>query len=289
MIADRTWLRDGELAGMRYSLIAADKILSGTLGLRTGASTGSSLDFSDYREYHPGDDLRRLDWNIYARSDKLTIKLFHEEVSPHVDIIIDTSASMAVDANEKNRATAWLAALLWTAAQNGECTATAWSIADTIRQLGEPARPPSEWKEFSFKNGIDPLRTLNATGNIWKRNGIRFLISDLLWQGEPSRAIKQLCENAAQVIVIQLLADDDINPPPIGRWQLIDSEKNSTLDIFIDAATQSKYRNTLQKLQLQWRNSCRQHGAHFTTISAKELLKSGHPQTLEKMGIISLE
>lgn len=289
MIADKTWFREGELAGMRYTMIAADKMLSGTQGSRVGAATGSSLDFSDYREYHPGDDLRRLDWNIYARSDRLTVKLFHEEVSPHVDIIIDASASMAVTKSKKAKATAWLASLLWTAARNGDCTATGWSIADTIRNLGETSRRPSEWEELTFEDGIDPLRTLNATGSIWKRNGIRFLISDLLWQGEPSRAIKHLCENAAQVVVIQLLAEDDVNPPPTGRWQLIDSENNTNLNLFIDAATQMKYRNALQKLQLQWRDACRQHGAIFTTITAEELLKSGHPQALEQLGILSLE
>jgi len=288
MIADRTWFREGELAGMRYNLITADKILSGAHGSRLGASTGSSLDFSDYREYHPGDDLRRLDWNIYARSDRLTVKLFHEEVSPHLDIIIDSSASMALDpGTSKAKATAWLAALLWTAARNGECTATGWSIADRIRSLGENARRPSEWEPLSFEAGSDPLRTISATGCIWRRNGIRILISDLLWQGEPSRAIKHLSENAAQTIVIQLLSEADINPPPAGRWRLVDSERNTSLDIFVDAATQAKYRNALRKLQLQWRDACRKHGALFTTMTAEQLLASGHPQALEQAGILS--
>ena len=289
MIADRKWLREGELAGMRYTLIAADKILAGSHGSRVGAATGSSLDFSDYREYHPGDDLRRLDWNIYARSDRLTVKLFHEEVSPHIDIIIDSSASMALDQSAKTKATVWLAALLWTAARNGGCTATGWSIADTIRTLGESSRRPAEWEPLSFNAGIDPLRTLSATGSIWRRNGIRILISDLLWQGEPSRAIQHLCDNAAQVVVIQLLAENDCTPPPTGRWRLIDSENNSSLDLFVDAATQIKYRNALHKLQMQWRDGCRQHGALFTTITAEELLSSGHPKALEQLGVLSLE
>ena len=282
------YLRNGELAGMRYTLTALDKILLGTLGSRTGSATGSSLDFSDYREYHPGDDLRRLDWNIYARSDRLTVKLFHEEVSPHVDIIIDASASMSIDPGAKANAAAWLSALLWTAARNAECTATAWSISDSIRPLGESTRRPSNWEPLTFESGSDPLRTLSSAGNVWRHNGIRFIISDLLWQGEPPRAVRQLAAGAAQIIVVQLLATDDINPPPTGRWRLTDSENESSLDLFVDAGVQAKYRNALQSLQRQWRDGCRRHGAIFTTITAEELLSSQRPVTLEQAGIISL-
>lgn len=287
MIAERAWLREGEQDGMRYALTPPDRILSGALGARTGAATGTSLDFSDYREYHPGDDLRRLDWNIYARSDRLTVKLFHEEVSPHVDILIDASASMALEP-DKARASAWLAALLWTAARNGECTATGWSIADTVRSLGEGTRRPCEWEALVFEDGIDPLRTLNSTGGIWRRNGIRFLISDLLWQGEPEGAIRHVAANAAQVVVVQLLSADDVKPPPAGRWRLTDSEKGTTLDLFIDAATQARYRDSLRNLQNQWRDACRRHGAVFTVVTADELLNNRQPEALLQTGMLTM-
>lgn len=54
---------------------------------------GNSTEFSDFREYMPGDDLRRMDWNVYARLDKLYIREYMEEKEAHVSVLIDTSAS----------------------------------------------------------------------------------------------------------------------------------------------------------------------------------------------------
>src|SRR5216117_2331507 len=70
--------------------------IGGRLGERLGAGTGSSLEFQDYRQYAPGDDLRHVDWAAYARSEILTVRLYREEVAPRIDIVVDTSLSMTV-------------------------------------------------------------------------------------------------------------------------------------------------------------------------------------------------
>ena len=66
----------------------------------------------DHREYQPGDDLRRLDWAAYARSDKMIVKLYRQEVCPHLDVVIDGSRSMALEGTQKLRAGVALAAAL---------------------------------------------------------------------------------------------------------------------------------------------------------------------------------
>src|SRR5438552_15467907 len=68
----------------------------GRLGERLGSGTGSSLEFQDYRQYAPGDDLRHVDWAAYARSEVLTVRLYREEVAPRIDLVFDLSRSMAV-------------------------------------------------------------------------------------------------------------------------------------------------------------------------------------------------
>ena len=90
-------LIEGEKAGQRYRLVIPQTALAGRAGELLGRRAGTSIDFQDYREYHPGDDIRTIDWNIFARSDKLTVKLFREEVHPHLDLIIDTSRSMDLE------------------------------------------------------------------------------------------------------------------------------------------------------------------------------------------------
>ena len=91
-------LRDGEKLGLRYALQIPQVAASGIVGSRLGRRAGSSVDFQDYREYQPGDDLRFIDWGIYARTDRLNIKLFREEVTPHLDLVLDGSRSMSLDA-----------------------------------------------------------------------------------------------------------------------------------------------------------------------------------------------
>ena len=71
------------------------KAQGGAGGTRRSRQTGSSAEFSDYREYIPGDDIRRLDWNALARFDKLFVKLFMEEQESAVTVLLDGSASMA--------------------------------------------------------------------------------------------------------------------------------------------------------------------------------------------------
>src|SRR3954469_1284016 len=105
-------LRDGELLGLRYALQIPQTTASGIAGSRLGRRPGNSIDFQDYREYQPGDDLRYIDWGVYARTDRLTIKLFREEVVPHLDLVIDGSRSMNLEGSAKLQATAKLAAIL---------------------------------------------------------------------------------------------------------------------------------------------------------------------------------
>src|ERR1700735_3484931 len=118
----RSALRDGEKLGLRYALQIPQVAARGFMGSRGGRRAGSSIDFQDYREYQPGDDLRFIDWGIYARTDRLTVKLFREEVTPHLDLILDGSRSMNLEESAKGNALAQLAALLATSAANAQCT-----------------------------------------------------------------------------------------------------------------------------------------------------------------------
>src|SRR3954468_2980566 len=119
-------LRDGEKLGLRYALQIPQVAASGIVGSRLGRRAGSSIDFQDYREYQPGDDLRFIDWGIYARTDRLSIKLFREEVTPHLDLIIDGSRSMNLEGSAKAAATSKRSALLATAAANAQCSRAVW-------------------------------------------------------------------------------------------------------------------------------------------------------------------
>lgn len=92
LFPDRLAARLGNL-----SIVSRSRRLGHHKGTHRSTKTGSSLDFSDFREYHPGDDLRHIDWNVYARTEKPFIKQFLDEQEMRVHILLDPTKSMGVD------------------------------------------------------------------------------------------------------------------------------------------------------------------------------------------------
>jgi uncharacterized protein (DUF58 family) len=269
--AIRQALREGEKIGLRYALQIPQVAASGWTGSRTGRRAGSSIDFQDYREYQPGDDLRFIDWGIYARTDRLTVKMFREEVTPHLDLIIDGSRSMNLADTAKANATALLTALLATSAANAQCTQAVWLSGEGFQRLPNDTLTPSAWDGLE----LDSKRTLEQSFEImpakFRRLGVRVLVSDLLWPGEPSQCLRRLRDGAAALFVIQLLAREDVKPPEHGNLRVVDSETGDESEIYIDSSSARQYTENLTQLQQSWSDACRQCGAHMTTLIAEDL------------------
>ena len=198
----RQALRDGEQLGLRYALQIPQVAASGFIGSRAGRRAGSSIDFQDYREYQPGDDLRFIDWGIYARTDRLTVKLFREEVTPHLDLILDGSRSMNLTDTAKANAVAQLAALLATSAANAQCTQAVWLSGEGFQRLANDTLTPSAWDKLELDSQRTPEQSFEILPPKFRRLGVRVLISDLLWPGEPIQLLRRLRDGAAALFVI---------------------------------------------------------------------------------------
>ena len=276
----RQFLIAGEQMGLRYALALPQATLAGQRGEKLGRHAGSSVDFQDYRDYQPGDDLRHIDWNAYARTDQLTVKLFREEVQPHLDLILDTSSSMALTDSPKAHALHELAALFATAAANARCSHAVWVTGEGFQRVANDTQPPSAWGEiplggarsFEESHGLLPPRL--------RRQGIRIVISDLFWPGDPLPTLRKLTEGAAAVTLVQLLAPSDLEPPKPGNVQLEDSETGETLSLYIDTTIQEQYRKTLQRLQQSWDHAAQQTGAELVTLIADNI--QGSLRSLEE-------
>jgi uncharacterized protein (DUF58 family) len=264
-------LRDGEQLGLRYALQIPQVAASGLIGSRLGQRAGSSIDFQDYREYQPGDDLRFIDWGIYARTDRLNIKLFREEVTPHLDVILDGSRSMNLEGSAKAAAAGKLSALLATAAANAQCSRAVWLSGEGFNRISNDAHSPATWDGFEINSVRNIDQSFDILNPKLRRLGIRVLISDLLWPGNPVQTIRRLREGAATLFVIQLLARDDVTPPEHGSIRLVDSESGEVTEIFVDSTVKKQYRDNLSQLQQSWDDACRQSGAHLTTLIAEDL------------------
>ena len=272
--AIRQALHDGEKLGLRYALQIPQVAASGWTGSRSGRRAGSSIDFQDFREYQPGDDLRFIDWGIFARSDRLTVKLFREEVTPHLDLILDGSRSMNLEDTAKSGAVAQLAALLATAAANAQCTQSVWLSGEGFKRLPNDTLTPSAWDKLELNSQRTPEQSFEILPPKFRRLGVRVLISDLLWPGEPVQMLRRLRDGAAALFVIQLLARDDANPPEHGNLRVVDSETGGESEIYIDSSIAKQYTDNLARLQQSWADACRQCGAHMTTLVAEDLENS---------------
>ena len=149
--------------------------LRGRAGERLGAGTGASLEFEDYRPYGPGDDLRHVDWAAYARTELLAVRLYREEVSPRVDVVIDTSRSMAVTV-EKQRAHGDLSGLL--------ACACASTVADTriITASGVESRPLHAPEDVDRVFTCDARASALEGGHLpFRRGSVRIVVSDFLF------------------------------------------------------------------------------------------------------------
>ncbi len=269
----RDYLIEGERVGQRYALRLPRQTPRGATGLALGQRAGSSLEFKDHREYQIGDDLRHIDWNAFARSDQLTIKLYREEITPHLDLVLDVSQSMALEGTAKDHATVALTACLATAAANAGFGCAVWLMGEDFRPLPGGNAAAGLWGEFELNHRVSPAAALARGAPAWRPRGVRVLISDLLWVGEPLLALRPFTEGASAAAVIQLLADADIHPPEEGALRLIDAETEQMREIHVDAEIVRRYREGLARHQHNWHQACRGCGAIFTTVVAETLLR----------------
>ena len=165
----RDCLLEGERSGSRFALAHPRAAPVGLSGSQLGSRAGSSLEFMEHREYQVGDDLRRIDWSAYARTDRLTVKLHREEVSPHLDLLLDGSRSMALPESGKTaspqsppvkaRALFGLAALLVAAADNAQFTHRAYFTQSGCREIHGSHLRPGAWRVDMPDDVSNPLES----------------------------------------------------------------------------------------------------------------------------------
>jgi hypothetical protein len=193
-------------------------------------------------------------------------------VTPHADVVVDGSRSMALEGTAKEAATLALAGFFASAATNAGSTHAAWVLGEALRPIGNGTRPPTLWEGIDFAHrgcsGCD------SRGAPLRPRGVRVLLSDLLWEGDPLTALRPFTERAALTVVVQLLATADVNPAEGGNLRLVDSETEAMREVYVDAAALRRYRAALARHQENWHNACRQTGAVFTTLVAEELLRN---------------
>ncbi len=256
------------------SLKMANKASVGFTGARKSSGKGQSLEFADFRDYTPGDDLRRIDWNSYGRLDKLFLKLFTEEKQAEVNVFIDASTSM--DDGEPNKlTTAKLlgATLAYLAVKNGD-RVNVYTCGDgriLARKTGLAGK--NQFPELvRFLDGQQPQgqTRLNQSIEELKHNpmgaGISFIISDFFSMDGYEESVKMLQNKRQQVCLFHILDKTELNPELSGALQLTDAETQETLDVYITGDVLTMYAEALKQFQNAMKGFCEARNAAYATV-----------------------
>ena len=243
----------------------------GRWGEKLGRDAGASLEFMDYRVYVPGDDLRHIDWNAYGRTDRLIVKRFENEIQPHVDILLDTSRSMAITP-QKQAAAEYLTGYFMGAAENSRFSCQLWRLTggafdrSTYRQLVTQQSAP-----MAFESTTSLGKTILESCPDWNPKTFKIILSDFLWEEDPFAVTRRLGSSGAWTAYVQILDRQDARPDFSGDVRLTDSETDEFAVRRADAGLLKTYAQNLTRHQNQWNSACRSVGAVWVVITAQEL------------------
>ena len=257
--------------------LIASRVRAGSIkGERRSSRRGSSVEFVDYRDYTPGDDLRRLDWNIYARLDRPFIKLLEEEEDLAVHILLDGSQSMnwGEDETHKFKYAQRLAAGLGAVAlaAGDLLTIGLLQAGKVTAEFGPTRGQVSLTRLFHFLEELNPAGETNLNAAIQdysvrpRRSGLAILISDLFTPAGYEGGIRLLLGRGHDTTLIHVLSPDELNPPFSGDLELIDSETNLGQDVSLNSGLRDLYqaraRAWIQSTQL----NCRKQGVRYQEV-----------------------
>lgn len=242
-----------------YQLNLPDHVPASLAGEYSGKNSGSSIEYLDHKYYYPGDDIRNIDWRAYARTDKLTVKLYQEEISPQIDIVLDNSLSMQSTA-KKWQQTQWTTRFFYELARKRSPHIRLFSLDQPYIKMEETQLE----KDIQKSSQPTPIPFLEQA-QFLKKNGIRIFISDFLYPIDMRDIIRNF-ENSSRFFLVQVLSDFENDPEEGGEMRLIESEDRQYIDLRLDKNTIAQYKKNLQYIQEYLYNESRKRGCYFCSI-----------------------
>ncbi len=263
------------LQGIHINL--AIKLKNNKLGKKRSSAKGSSVEFSDYREYSAGDDFRRIDWSALARFEKLFIKLYTEEQQASISLFVDTSQSMGF---EKKRALAIKIASLF--------AYTSLNEYDKVSMMLFDEKIHTEVKNINTKQGFYKLAELLENTRFQKnsnllesiqqalptlKKGYSIILSDFLYDAKLDEVLNNLRFKNQEIILCHILNKDELMADYKNNVRLKDSETGEEINIDINEETRRLYHKNLEKYLKKIQESADKWGAQYFLVNADETME----------------
>lgn len=254
-----------------HRLVFGRRPFGGQDGARRAPGIGSSLELHGFRDYVLGDDLRHVDWRGYARNDQLRVRLHEAQVAPHVDVLLDGSASMAVTGPKVRTVQDLVRAFVFWAA-DADCRSR-------VLLLGGEEIASDDVAEKVFVGTSPPAPPRVALRPL----GLRVLITDALWADDPQPVLQRLAAGCSQFVAVQVLDAFEQAPTEMAAVRLVDCETGQRRELRLDRAACDAYRERLERLCAAFADAVRALGGTsvrltagaFATICAEDLTNAG--------------
>ena len=277
--------------------LVASRVRAGAIkGERRSSRRGSSAEFADYRNYAPGDDLRRLDWNIYARLERPFIKLFEEEEDLAVHILIDGSRSMDWGDGDQHKfgyATRLAAGLGAVALATGDSLSLSLLQSGRVTAEFGPTRGQAALPRlFNFLDHLHPEgetdlnRALQHFSLTPRRPGLIILLSDLLTSAGYQTGLRPLQGRGHDAALLHILAPDELDPPLAGDLQLVDIETGVEQDVSIDGGLRNLYRQRARAWVQATQVESRRHGIRYLELVTSQPWDQVILREMRRAGIV---
>ena len=275
----------------RMRLNPLRRLTNRSRGEHLSGKGGSSTDFADYRDYVAGDDMRYVDWNIFARLRRPYIKQFLHEEELHVVIMVDASSSMLFE-DKLLKARQMAAAFGIMGLLNTERV----SVYAIHQQEGQPWMLPPGSGRQRIRQLLSFLEKIEGGGNVpveqaietmlrfHRGRGIAILLSDFLTFSDLTRSLNLLFSSGLEIWGLQIMGDSEMNPNLEGDLRLVDSETGETLDITNAAELLNLYHDHRAWQEDTLHQQCRSRNGRFTSITSTDSVESVLFDTLCRQG-----
>jgi uncharacterized protein (DUF58 family) len=264
----------------RLHLIAKRLDWSGAKGEHAASRKGFSLEFSDYRRYQRGDDLRYIDWNIYRRLDRLLLKVFTAEEEMNIYLLVDTSRSMAhpeeAGAQAKiDYAKRVAAALGYIGLKNLDRVGGAAFSSSLEAPLKLGRGRAQILRLFGFLNRLrcvgptDMREAMHKFTTLFPRPGLAVVISDLFDPMGWRAAVEELARKKHQVLMIHIVDESELRPGALGDVALTDAEGNRERRVFIDHPLIQRFQEELTRYFRDIESACASLGVDYLRTSTQ--------------------